>query len=1375
MVQVVVAEKPSVARDIAKVLGANQRADGYLYGGDWVVTWAIGHLVALPQPHEIDASWKAWRWDALPMLPRRWPLTVMEQTASQFQVVRKLINGRDVEAVVCATDAGREGELIFRFIYEAAQCTRRTRRLWISSLTPDAIRNGFNQLEDGSARNRLADAARGRAQADWLVGMNLSRAYSLGQPELFTVGRVQTPTLAMLVEREKAIRAFVPEDYLEVEARFAAPAGSYKGTWFSLVPEGQPLAQRKRLPPDGQRARALVDAVKQTGRGSVESIREETRRMAPPQLYDLTELQRHANRLFGFSAQRTLDVAQALYEKHKLISYPRTDSRHLSSDVARTLPNVVAAIRAPYEADLAPGTGTQPLGRRHVDDAEVSDHHAIIPTAVDPSTVHLSADEERIHDLIRRRLLQAWHPDHIWAVTTLVTAVDTAAGTERFHSSGTAVKQPGWKVLDVQSQKTRRTKGPAPRDDDGEEAPEDQDLPSGLADGTPVKVDDATVQQKKTRPPKRHTEATILSAMEGAGKLLDDKELSRAMKDRGLGTPATRAAILEGLIKREYVTRDGKALVATDKGMALVDTVHTDVKSPAMTGEWEAQLREVERGSLGYAQFIERVEQYVRDVVGKVRSQPAVPRPGAPTGLSRPPSHSGAGAAVAEQKGAASTSSSSSARVAPQGGPISTRTVDLRTRDMKDLLTRVFGHPGFRAHQEDVCRSAVAGNNVLLVMPTGAGKSLCYQLPGLCRGGTTLVISPLIALMEDQVTRLQQLGLAAERIHSGRDRAASREACRAYLDGALDFLFIAPERLAVQGFPEMLARRKPVLIAVDEAHCISQWGHDFRPEYRMLQQRLPLLMPAPIMALTATATPRVQQDIVEQLGFLGVRRFIHGFRRPNLALEVVEVPKPERWDVAAALLKEPENRPAILYAPSRSDAEELAASLSALFPTQAYHAGLNAKRRDETQTAFLSGKLDAVVATIAFGMGVDKADIRTVVHLALPSSVEGYYQEVGRAGRDGKPSRAVLLHSFADRRMHEFFREKAYPPVSVLARLLEKVPADGILREDLRARADLGDEVFDAALEKLWIHGGVVVDVKDRVTVGERPWERSYKGQLEHRIAQEEAMARFTSTHGCRMVHLVRHFGDSEDSGKDCGVCDSCDPDGCEVQEFAAPSGPEQNLMRAILSTVSARGLVATGTLFRDLTGVAGGDRNIFEQVVSALVRAGLVRSEEASFQKDGKSISYQRLLPTEQGEEAERSTLEAVVIPRMRHRTSTGSRKGKARPAREKSAPLSSADSSLFQALREWRKAQAAKRGVPAFRIAADAVLEELARRKPTNADELEQVKGVGPAFLKKHGDALLRVLHGTGGRGTSAGRAGSARRGFKGGVASTSTSARR
>ncbi len=374
-----------------------------------------------------------------------------------------------------------------------------------------------------------------------------------------------------------------------------------------------------------------------------------------------------------------------------------------------------------------------------------------------------------------------------------------------------------------------------------------------------------------------------------------------------------------------------------------------------------------------------------------------------------------------------------------------------------EILQAVFGFKHFRAGQEEVCRAAIAGRDLLLVMPTGAGKSLCYQLPALARGGTALVISPLIALMDDQAAKLTSLGLCVARIHSGLERAMARQACVDYLQGKLQFLFVAPERLRVPGFPEMLRKKKLALIAIDEAHCISQWGHDFRPDYRMLGDYLPALRDAgreddaaasafdrtpvlaPVLAFTATATPEVQADIVNQLGMIKPARFIHGFRRDNLAIEVVQVAVPDRARAICGLLADPARRPAIVYATSRKQSEMLAEVLSqspgganGKIRAAAYHAGLDAAIRERVQAAFQARELEVVVATIAFGMGIDKADIRTVIHAGLPGTLEGYYQEIGRAGRDGALSRTYLMHSYADQRTHDFFRNRDYPPAEHL-------------------------------------------------------------------------------------------------------------------------------------------------------------------------------------------------------------------------------------------------------------------------------------------------------------------------------------------------------
>jgi RecQ family ATP-dependent DNA helicase len=565
--------------------------------------------------------------------------------------------------------------------------------------------------------------------------------------------------------------------------------------------------------------------------------------------------------------------------------------------------------------------------------------------------------------------------------------------------------------------------------------------------------------------------------------------------------------------------------------------------------------------------------------------------------------------------------------------------------ELHELLRSIFGFAHFRANQEAVCRAAIDGRDLILIMPTGFGKSLCYQLPAIALGGTALVISPLIALMEDQAAKLTALGLRVARIHSGLDRSQARQACVDYLAGTLQFLFIAPERLRVPGFGAMLAKRKPALIAIDEAHCISQWGHDFRPDYRMLGQYLPALRPAPVLALTATATPTVQADIVEQLGLVKPAKFIHGFRRDNLAIEVVELSMPERPGAICGLLASAERRPAIVYATSRKMSEQLAEELARKIPTAAYHAGLDAATRERVHTAFQAGELEVVVATIAFGMGIDKANIRTVIHAGLPATLEGYYQEIGRAGRDGAPSRTYLMHSYADQRTHDFFLNRDYPPSDHLQQVFRALGENPQPVEELRAASKLGEEEFDKALEKLEIHGGARVDFGGSVTVGGTGWKKTYTIQAQYRAEQFEKVLRFTTSSECRMAALVRHFGDTLDARRTCGICDVCDPAGAVLRLFRRPTAAERAMAQAIAGELRAVDYKATGTLQRNLDPANRISRNEFDSLLDAMVRARLIEIEEAEFEKNGKVIRFRKVRLTKAGLELRVTTPVELLI----------------------------------------------------------------------------------------------------------------------------------
>lgn len=1175
----IVAEKPSVARDLAKAVNAHCVRRGYFEGETHIVTWAIGHLVTLPEPHQINAKWKAWSFAQLPMLPSQWPLVASSRTIDQYEIVKNLF--LNCESIVCATDAGREGELIFRYIYELANCQKPVKRLWISSLTKQAIENGLNKLRDSSEFDNLADAARARSRADWLVGMNLSRAYALKSQEQLFVGRVQTPTLAMIVERDIKIRDFVTEEYETIEALFES-GGEFKGAYLGEKDEiKKPMntAKEKRFPLKSENTTEVLRRVRE-GRSEILSVESKKNAAQPPLLYDLTDLQRNANVIYAMSANQTLEIAQSLYEKHKLISYPRTGSQHLSLTVAQSLPEVVRAIREPYEEWIETFTGGSPLSPRFVDDSQVTDHHAIIPTGKKGPHRLLTSDESKIYDLICRRLLSAWQPDHITEVTNLMVEVDKR---DIFKSTGTVISQVGWKKLVVKSRE-RSTQAL---------------LPTGLTPGLLAKLKSVQAKPKKSEPPPHLNDATLLSLMETAGKSITDQEIARAMRDSGLGTPATRANIIETLLARNYVERKAKSIIATDLGHRLIAMVHPSVKSPELTGLWEKKLSRIQAGNESLTKFIADLEIEISERIGEISRQNfKVQMPGAAIPV---PTH-GTGEKTA-------------------------------TTDLPQLLKARFGFEKFRQSQESVCQAVVQGKNVLLVMPTGAGKSLCYQLPSIARGGTCLVISPLIALIEDQVSKLVSLGFSADRIHSGRSREDSRRICRMYLENKLDFLFISPERLGVPGFTEFLSRITLSLIAVDEAHCISQWGHDFRPDYRLLGERIKAFGSTPVIAMTATATPIVQDDICKQLNLQSETRFIEGFLRSNISIQVVEISPGERESAIFKILKAKDRIPAIVYAPTRKKTDELRGSLSDEFRAGSYHAGMTSEARSRVQADFISGKLDIIVATVAFGMGIDKPNVRTVIHASLPASVEGYYQEIGRAGRDGKISEAYLLYSYADQKTHEYFLEMNYPNESFLQKIYNVLsPENSVEKDYIRSQLQSMDlEIFERAFEQLWVHRGVLKDLDENMKRGPANWTVTYREQLRQKKVQLDQILSYANggvSKRCRMQTLVTHFGERVEAHMRCGICDICRPDiRVSLVSKRQLNSKEQDLVEQIFQILTIEKTMAMGRVFEKLSRLTPGlKRQVFERIISELERVAQVSLVEESFEKNGEVIRYRKL-----------------------------------------------------------------------------------------------------------------------------------------------------
>jgi DNA topoisomerase-3 len=623
---IIIAEKPSVAQDIVRALtptsGKFDKQADHFENDQYVVTSAVGHLVEIKAPEEYDVKRGKWSFAHLPVVPPHFDLAPIDKAKTRLNAVVKLVKRKDVTAMINACDAGREGELIFRLIEQYAAGTRGSmhkpiQRLWLQSMTPQAIRDGFDKLRSDASMQGLADAARSRSEADWLIGINGTRAMTAfnsrdGGFFLTTVGRVQTPTLSIVVEREEKIRKHVARDYWEVKATFDAQAGQYEGKWFDP-------AWKKNDDPERRADRlwnaADAEAIAQACRGEPASVSEEAKpsTQSSPLLYDLTTLQREANSRFGFSAKTTLSIAQALYEKHKVLTYPRTDSRALPEDylgvvkdtfkmiAGEDLPGPLRELASHARKGLAEGY-VKP-SKRVFDNAKVSDHFAIIPTLQAPRS--LTEIEAKLYDMVVKRFLAVFYPPAEFMVTTRISTVKAAGAEHRFQTNGKVLVKPGWLAVY------------------GKEVQEDDANLVAVAPGELVRTESIEVKALQTKPPPRYTEATLLSAMEGAGKLIDDEEFREAMAEKGLGTPATRAQVIEGLIYEKYMFRDGRELVPTAKAFQLMTLLRglaiEDLTKPELTGNWEFQLAEMEHGRLKRATFMAEIAQMAERIVRKAK------------------------------------------------------------------------------------------------------------------------------------------------------------------------------------------------------------------------------------------------------------------------------------------------------------------------------------------------------------------------------------------------------------------------------------------------------------------------------------------------------------------------------------------------------------------------------------------------------------------------------------------------------------------------------------------------------------------------------------------------------------------------------------
>jgi DNA topoisomerase-3 len=613
MTRIIISEKPSMGRAIASALGILGKGRSFIQGKDVIVTWCVGHLVTAIDPEGYDPGLKSWKLDTVPFFPEPFRYAPIVATRDQYEVVAKLITRDDVVDVVNATDAGREGELIFDLVYRLSGCTKPVKRFWTSSLTDNAIREAYARMKPGDAYHGLRDAARSRQESDWLVGINCTRAQTLvmqraGGQGVYSIGRVQTPTLALLVNRELEIRNFVPKNFWTLIAKFQAEAGSYKGRWFQKI-EGK---DQDRFDQEDD-AKALANSLAGLP-GKVASVTSRTEKKKPELLYDLTNLQKESNKRFGFTAEHTLEVAQELYEA-KLISYPRTNSRYLTQADAQKAATWIKAIAQGQIAELQPFVADLRkrwpvvLSNRFVNDNEVEDHSALVPTE-NPAT-NLQGDRLKLYDLIARRFLAAFFPDRIEGKTTIITRI----GKESFKTTGTVVQDLGYSAVDPPHSRPKKEKA----DMQGTEADEDFGLPV-VVKAEDVDTTELVCRAGKTSPPKSLTEGDLLGAMQSAGKELTDEEQKGAMKDCGLGTPATRANIIETLLKRGYVERTRNILQPTSKGIELIQSIRAEnLISPKMTGEWEAGLERMRRGEVQRDEFMNGIRTFVTELVAQIK------------------------------------------------------------------------------------------------------------------------------------------------------------------------------------------------------------------------------------------------------------------------------------------------------------------------------------------------------------------------------------------------------------------------------------------------------------------------------------------------------------------------------------------------------------------------------------------------------------------------------------------------------------------------------------------------------------------------------------------------------------------------------------
>ncbi|MDD9952056.1 MAG: RecQ family ATP-dependent DNA helicase [Zetaproteobacteria bacterium] len=1222
----IIAEKPIVAEAIANALGGFRHQGQYYESESILLSWTKGHVASFPLPNQLSARYRSWDLSHLPIVPTGWQPVAKKSAQAQIALLQRLAARPEIQHLVCATDAAREGELIFRFLYQLSGWTHPVQRFWTASLTPKAICTAFTQMKPSTAFDDLYQSAVARAQADWLVGINFSRGCTSLLGERFPVGRVQTPTLSLVAQRDRKIREFKEEKYRELKVVCSTEEERQAANLMCLdLPVKDSAAQfvgwllraaslRTKCPDlgmswfkDWSQTRRYTDSRQELALQLrqfcdqdlyVLYCKKEQVHLKPPLLPDLVTIQKYANRFFGYTAQQTLDVMQALYERHKVISYPRTDCRYLASDDLDTFRESLVALRKLFPLYVSKLDFAHWERQRYVSDAQATDHHAIVPTGKLLTSSELG--EKRLFDLVCRLSLATFLEPYVREHRYLVVGAQPLS-TWVGLSHETVTLSLGWKSCLADLHKTTAT--------DKETKYPLQDV----AVGQPVWVVAGRVRTGATVPPQAFSDATLLSCMEMGGA---SEEVSRESRPRcGIGTAATRAGVLESLIGGGYLCREGKKITSTAKAEELLQCVPPQLQDCSLTKDWEESLEDISLGRKDKKEFLQNVVHFVTtgtEILTQLQKAPQIA--GADNSFEENILHM----AGDEQRQDVAVTQESVTQAEQVG-------------DLHATLARVFAMKDFRPGQEEIAREVVAGRNGLVIMPTGSGKSLCYLLPGYVRQGPVLVISPLISLIEDQVLKLTKLNLNAFSVHSGLSSAEQNEIARKYCAGEVDFLYFAPERLRSPYFVRLLQRQQPSLIAIDEAHCVSEWGHDFRVDYRYLGQRLACFVGVPRMAVTATAAPAVKHDIVEQL-VLGTEyaEVIRGFWRGNLAIQVATLESYRRVAAASRFLEKQAHLPAIIYVARKADAEDIARQLAPRFRAACYHGGMDREVRRKVLNAFLAHEIEVVVATIAFGMGVDKANVRAVIHMTLPDSLASYYQQIGRAGRDGLLAQTVLFYSESDLQFRRIMFAQTYPELSKLRRGLQCVQKKPLEWLDFCER--LTEMKLDGFADR-FVHWGAVecVQQPDGVwwvkSCADASWEERYLERRKIKNLEIEQMYGFCfNTSDCRMAQLIRYFGD--DGKQACGHCDVCAGHERLDKILVPHQRPDAQMTRIILQSVIRKGFWSRGKLLAEVQKKVDITPADFDLALEYLAHQGKILVESASFEKAGRTQYYLKICP---------------------------------------------------------------------------------------------------------------------------------------------------